>query len=290
MHGRLRRLTEKSEEEIKQEMVKAIKLRMAGETVLAKIHAKDYSLEAFKVTGVVAKLNPDFYSIWNYRKDYLVSQIENPDLSEESKLQLLQSEVQLTEDIIREKDPKCYAVWHHRRWLFQKRPALLTEREIMLCERMLQADQRNFHCWNHWMLVTRQLGLSKEALLAFTWDRIKENSSNYSAWHFRGELLRSLLEEKYRSDAPGCLKLLHSELEVNLNALYTECDDQSSWYYMRTLFTIATELSKLEILPAEAVKSLFDSRLEELEELMSFAPDCIYGTKFIEELKEMETE
>jgi singapore isolate B (sub-type 7) whole genome shotgun sequence assembly, scaffold_0 len=37
-------------------------------------------LEAFKVTGVVAKLNPDFYSIWNYRKDYLVSQIENPDL------------------------------------------------------------------------------------------------------------------------------------------------------------------------------------------------------------------
>ena len=84
--------------------------------------------------------------------------------SEESKLQLLQSEVQLTEDIIREKDPKCYAVWHHRRWLFQKwlrllslscrRPALLTEREIMLCERMLQADQRNFHCWNHWMLVT----------------------------------------------------------------------------------------------------------------------------------------
>lgn len=230
--------------------------------------------------------------------------------SEESKLQLLQSEVQLTEDIIREKDPKCYAVWHHRRWLFQKwlrllslscrRPALLTEREIMLCERMLQADQRNFHCWNHWMLVTRQLGLSKEALLAFTWDRINENSSNYSAWHFRGELLRSLLEEKYRSDAPGCLKLLHSgihgsvwsrvELEVNLNALYTECDDQSSWYYMRTLFTIATELSKLEILPAEAVKSLFDSRLEELEELMSFAPDCIYGTKFIEELKEMETE
>lgn len=37
-------------------------------------------MEAFKVTGVVAKLNPDFYSIWNYRKDYLVSQIENPDL------------------------------------------------------------------------------------------------------------------------------------------------------------------------------------------------------------------
>ena len=82
------------------------------------------------MTGVVAKLNPDFYSIWNYRKDYLVLQLENPDLyvrraflicrSEESKLQLMQSEVQLTEDIIREKDPKCYSVWHHRRWLFQK--------------------------------------------------------------------------------------------------------------------------------------------------------------------------
>ena len=77
---------------------------------------------------------------------------------------------------------------------------------------------------------------------------------------------------------------------MNLNALYTECDDQGSWYYMRTLFTIATELSKLEIIPTEAVRSLFESRLEELNELLSFAPDCIYGTKFIEELKEMETE
>lgn len=39
---------------------------------------------------------------------------------EEEKCKLLKNELALTEDIIREKDPKCYSVWHHRRWLFDK--------------------------------------------------------------------------------------------------------------------------------------------------------------------------
>ena len=39
---------------------------------------------------------------------------------EESKKKLLKNECTLTEDIIREKDQKCYGVWHHRRWLFDK--------------------------------------------------------------------------------------------------------------------------------------------------------------------------
>ena len=60
------------------------------------------------------------------------------------------------------------------------------------------------------MLITRKLGLSTEELMAFTWRRISDNSSNYSAWHFRGELLKRLIEEKYSSSLEDILSLLQS--------------------------------------------------------------------------------
>ena len=82
------------------------------------------------LSSVMAKLNPDFYTIWNYRKEYLVLLLDNNEefgfewsfiyRSEENKLKCLNEELLLTEEIIRNRDPKCYPVWHHRRWLFQK--------------------------------------------------------------------------------------------------------------------------------------------------------------------------
>ena len=81
--------------------------------------------------------------------------------------------------------------------------------------------------------------------------------------------------------------MIKVELEVNLNALYTECDDQSSWYYMRSLFYIAMELCEKGILTKEDVEELRVNRLEELNELIEIAPDCLYGSKFIQELKEL---
>jgi len=85
--------------------------------------------------------------------------------------------------------------------------SLLEERELNLCEALLKLDQRNFHCWNHWMLVCKKMNMSLETQLAFTWSRINENASNYSAWHFRGELLRLLLENKSSEE---CLQLIES--------------------------------------------------------------------------------
>ena len=175
---------------------------------------------------------------------------------------------------------------------------MLTEREIGLCEKMLQADQRNFHCWNHWMLVTRLMEVPLNSLLAFTMNRINENSSNYSAWHFRGELLHSMLihsndgEQSIKTIRDGLFRvfLWELELELNLNALYTECDDQSSWYYMRTLFYIAIELTRKGIIEKDVTSGLFSTRLNELSELMEIAPDCVYGNVFISELKEMSLE
>lgn len=77
------------------------------------------------------------------------------------------------------------------------------------------------------------------------------------------------------------------ELEVNLNALYTECDDQSSWYYMRSLLTIARELEKEHIISTEEVNEMIQSRIENIMELIELEPDCLYASKFLEEIKQM---
>lgn len=74
------------------------------------------------------------------------------------------------------------------------------------------------------------------------------------------------------------------ELEVNLTALYTECDDQSSWYYMRTLFTIIQELVEKNILPQSEGEKLLNERIEAIKELLEVEPDCIYGDRFLNEL------
>ena len=91
--------------------------------------------------------------------------------------------------------------------LIRRDATLLEERELSLCEALLKLDQRNFHCWNHWMLICKKMNLSLEMQLAFTWNRISENASNYSAWHFRGELLKRLLERKTSEE---CIHFLSS--------------------------------------------------------------------------------
>lgn len=51
---------------------------------------------------------------------------------------------------------KSYCTWHHRKWTVQRyaahfpaaAPAVLA-RELALCGKLLQMDERNFHCWGY---------------------------------------------------------------------------------------------------------------------------------------------
>ena len=170
-------------------------------------------------------------------------------------------------------------------------PSLLELRELSLCEALLKLDQRNFHCWNHWMLICNMMNVSTEERLAFTMKRIEENPSNYSAWHFRCELINKTITE---ANAESVLKeggsaLLHScvELDLNLNGLYTECDDQSAWYYLRSLVYLIVKFVKSGVLAKEKGVALISNELEALAELEEAAPDCIYLTDFKTEIEHL---
>ncbi|XP_014118450.1 PREDICTED: geranylgeranyl transferase type-2 subunit alpha [Pseudopodoces humilis] len=133
-------------------------------------------------------------------------------------------------------NPKSYGAWHHRSWVLARAAAPPAGREdLALCERLLAADSRNFHAWDHRRAVARD----PEAELAFTGSLLSRDFSNFSAWHQR---LRLLAPARERGGAgAGALPpaKLREELELVQNAVFTDPTDQSAWVYLRCILSRA---------------------------------------------------
>lgn len=50
-------------------------------------------------------------------------------------------------------------------------------------------DSRNFHGWAYWRWLAARMQLSSAASLEYTEQHLRDNFSNYSAWHARTSLL-----------------------------------------------------------------------------------------------------
>ncbi len=156
--------------------------------------------------------------------------------------------------------------------------AVNLERELNLCAKLLEHDERNFHCWRYRRFVARRAGVSPAAELRFTQACVDKNFSNYSAWHQRAWLLPQLL-----ADATAALgDFLPPELEMLHQAVFTEPDDQSAWFYHRWLITVVCdglvapaggadgsggELHRLPVADAARVLASEEGSMRELIEL-----------------------
>eukprot|EP00948_MAST-09A_sp_MAST-9A-sp1_P000717 g717.t1 len=179
-------------------------------------------------------------------------------------------ELGLSEAVLARRDPKNYNAWHHRRWAFElcvKEKLLAPEaikellnEEIRLCETFLMKDERNFHCWRHLRCIVTLLedyGVNLETLpaenegkkvhqdsitkldretkeyqLDFSLNCIQRNFSNYSAWHHRTIYLqKTLQQEEQKKNKDSMLTMAKHELGLVRNAIFTEPDDQSAWFY-----------------------------------------------------------
>lgn len=143
------------------------------------IQAKEYTAETLTCTSLLLKQNPEYYTIWNYRRlilqDVFAKELAAPPSdvpvtdtaqppTDKPVLPPAQQEILLLikEDLdfllpLLKNWPKCYWIWNHRAWLLQQAsehlPAAsamrLWQGELMLVGKMLSYDSRNFHGWGY---------------------------------------------------------------------------------------------------------------------------------------------
>ena len=103
------------------------------------------------------------------------------------------------------------------------------ESELELCKLFLTEDQRNFHCWSYRRLVAQKGHIHPQKEFEFSTEKIDENFSNYSAFHHRSLFIQRI------GQCPR--ETVEMEFSMIENAIYTEPDDQSSWWYHQFLLS-----------------------------------------------------
>lgn len=290
MHGRKRQTQPPSPEQTAATQAKLETYKKLAQTAIQQRLANACSPEVFELNGKLCAANPDVYSLWNHRREMLM-QFET-DKDTIALKALVGGELTVSAAAI-QKNPKSYPAWQHRQWVVtryhvsgvpvsqegegaqasSKGQVVDVSAELGLCGKLLDADERNFHCWNYRMWLTRSTSVPVEQELEYTTQRIHKNFSNYSAWHQRSHLLLSM--HGASSDALLPLSTLRPELDLIRQAVYTEPDDQSPWFYRRWVvaqaWTWVGQGSHAEA--CQAIRLLLDD-LDPIRELCALEPSA----------------
>ncbi|KAI9913256.1 hypothetical protein PsorP6_005844 [Peronosclerospora sorghi] len=159
-----------------------------------------------------------------------------------------------------QRNPKSYSSWFQRKWIIDRGLGDFNK-EIALCDQLLNFDERNFHCWNYRRHVCKLAGVSREDQFAFTTQKIEQNISNYSALHHRSITLPD----------PLTVDVLLDEIALVQQAVFTEPDDQSAWFYYHWLVT-----SMLTLLQCSApdAATFLTSQVQWLTELLEMETEA----------------
>ncbi|CAN8024158.1 unnamed protein product [Ixodes persulcatus] len=231
MHGRLKvKTTAEQEEEKRKEREKKLQIyKAASRQIVDKRRSGELDDELLHITGQVLLSNPDDSTLWNIRREVFEKYF---DKGSKHTAEDGEGELTLTEMALR-KNPKSYGAWSHRAWAMGAFPNMDWDRELRLCNLLLEQDERNFHGWDYRRLVCQHAKVTLEKELSFTMDKIAANFSNYSAWHYRS----SLLPKVHPGSREGTVKedVLLEEYSLVQNATFTDPGDQSGWFYHRWL-------------------------------------------------------
>ncbi|KAJ8371850.1 hypothetical protein AAFF_G00299450, partial [Aldrovandia affinis] len=203
MHGRVKlKSTAQQEEEKRKEREKKLKVYVAArDACFNKRKEGIMDDEALQLTQQLLSSNPDFATLWNYRREILLHQ-ETIRVEEEVQ-RLYEDELSILEGCLKV-NPKSYGSWHHRGWVSSRIPRPDWVRELGLCDRCLALDDRNFHCWDYRRMVVKLSG--------------------------------PLLHPPPQTHSHRvCEEQLLKEYELVQNAFFTDPNDQSAWFYYRWL-------------------------------------------------------
>ncbi|ORY30606.1 hypothetical protein BCR39DRAFT_564865 [Naematelia encephala] len=214
--------------------------------VLARKRSKDYTTEALKKTTDLLDLNPEFYTIWNYRRHIFLRGLF-PNTNLQGIVKLLSTDLRLTMAYL-QVHPKVYWIWNHRKWCLENCPDgpegtegwknEFWKMELLVVEKLLDSDARNFHAWAYRRYILASLPKSytpqrsAQDELRYTRKKIESNFSNFSAWHCRTKILAGVWEGLSEAQVQS---QKDQEFELVRQALWTDPEDQSGWLYHRWL-------------------------------------------------------
>ena len=170
-HGRKRsQRRELTPEELEKATKKLDKIEKINKAFLEKRANKEYTQATLEMTFKIALLSPDFDTVWNYRRE-IIQHLNNKQPPEDQYKFFLKELLGLVK--LMKENPKSYTLWGHRQWIIleglkiekfmteqqlqEKAKGGILNNEIKLCDKMLAADERNFHCWNYrsWVINTQ---------------------------------------------------------------------------------------------------------------------------------------
>ncbi|XP_071959036.1 geranylgeranyl transferase type-2 subunit alpha-like isoform X2 [Antedon mediterranea] len=254
MHGRVKvRTTEEQKEAKRKEREKKLKLyNGVTSKIWKKREEKELDEEALGLTREVLAANPDFYTMWNFRKEiFLEMSSSRP---KDNFQTLCSSELSFLEDCL-QVNPKSYGAWHHRCWIMDHMPQPDWKKELKLCDIYLEHDERNFHCWDYRRFVVARSKVAAKDELDFSTSKISSNFSNFSSWHYRSKLLPLLYPDEKNT---GRVRedVLLEEYELAQNAFFTDPNDQSAWFYHRWLLGRAESPQNINFLYANKRRNM----------------------------------
>ncbi|TIC60743.1 protein prenylyltransferase [Wallemia mellicola] len=241
--------------------------------------------ESLDSTTHLLDLNPEYYSIWNYRRIVLLHLFTQ--IGTERTQEKLSYELVFTLGLLK-RFPKVYWIWNHRTWALETLSNTFTDEqsdgrlwewntELKMVDSLLKLDARNFHAWGYRRQLLTLMNydkdvhtvktfphvLSRDQLLKekqFTLTFIESNFSNFSAWHQRTKILKQL----WALDGRISNEDLDEEFDLVRQAMYTDPSDQSVWLYHKWLIQQLSDDNIIEVLNRE---------LESINELYELEPE-----------------
>lgn len=140
-HGRLKvRTTEEEAQRKRNEQALKVKAYRAAMTKITEKRATEqYDVELMQLTASVLTRNPDVFTLWNIRREYLLRlKADKPDDVQE----VYTKDLHLTEQCL-QVNPKSYCAWHQRCWILENITEPDWDHEVKLCTKYLRLDERN---------------------------------------------------------------------------------------------------------------------------------------------------
>jgi geranylgeranyl transferase type-2 subunit alpha len=236
-----------------------------------------YTQETLALISRLLTKNPEYYTVWNYRRRVLGALLE-----QSRDVAIISKDLRFLVPLMLQY-PKCYWIWNYRMWLltqveqFTESAMPIWNEELGLVGKMLSRDERNFHGWDyrrHVVSNIERLSVSMaEAEFEYTTKMVQKALQNFSALHYRSRLIPRLLDERGASSAER-RQFFEQELDWIQDVLVDPYNSAAWFYHGLLLHTLLpTCPASTKMIQDSTVTDIMRYYSQEIERVMDMLED-----------------